>query len=146
MKELAPFIAGFVVGEATFTGHGPRRFVFAVALGSDDDEMCQMLHAFFGVGSVQRSARRQAHFQDEVSFRVTGAEQLAAVVVPFMDTHLPRDSYKWHQYEVWREALAKHRLDRIRQPGGRTCEVDGCLTPARAQRLCRSHYYAEFGR
>lgn len=143
---IGPFVAGFVVAEGSFIRRDRTRFSFAVALGSADAGMCEVLRAFFGVGTIVRSARRKAHYQDEVRYQVTGTEQLAAVVVPFMDAHLPRDSYKRQQYETWREALMARRATRQRQPLGRACEVDGCPHRARAKRLCRHHYYCAFGR
>jgi hypothetical protein len=66
-----------------------RIFGFAVGLGAIDSGMCEMLHEFFGVGSVTRSPRRRAHYDDEIAFAVRSTRALVEVIVPFMDEHLP---------------------------------------------------------
>lgn len=138
-EALAATIAGFVAAEGTFTGTiGGRRFTFAVGLGAADAGMCETLHTFFGVGNVTVSPRRKEHYDDEVTFAVRSIRDLAEVIVPFMDEHLPA-SYKRTQYEAWRSRLFdywEHRAKRVRP-----CSVDGCDTPRRAHGLCRHHLY-----
>ena len=103
--EIADFLGGFFAGEACFLG-GPdnRRFRFQVGLGATDAETCEVARAFLGVGSLVRWPRRKEHYDDEVTFVVRRLHDLVAVVVPFMDEHLP-PSHKREQYLVWREAL-----------------------------------------
>jgi hypothetical protein len=113
---FAAFVGGFVAAEGTFfvTRRTERLkvFTFAVGLGATDAETCELLHTFFGCGSIVRSARRQAHYDDEVRFQVRRRADLVTRVVPFMDEHLP-PSYKRTQYAVWRsELIAYHERGR----------------------------------
>jgi hypothetical protein len=137
-------IGGFVAAEGTFTGAtAPRpRFIFAVGLGAIDAGMCDVLHAFFGVGSVTCSPRRKAHYDDEVTFAVRSARELVEVVVPFMDEHLPA-SHKREQYESWRARLLEHW--KLRAKRVRPCTVAGCERPRRAHGLCRHHLFRAQG-
>jgi hypothetical protein len=116
--ELASFIAGFIAAEGTFSRVVlPRReaFTFAVALGATDAGACELLHEFFGCGTVHHYPRRRAHYDDEVRFQVRKLRDLVDRVVPFMDEHLP-PSYKREQYLVWRA----HLLDYWENPPRRT--------------------------
>lgn len=137
--ELAAYVGGFVAGEGCFVStEGGTRFAFAVGLSASDDVSCELLLAFFGVGHIHRSARRQAHQDDAACFTIGALPELIQVVVPFMDEHLP-GSYKRLQYEAWRSELLEyweHRAKRVRP-----CTVEGCQQPRRAKGLCRSHYY-----
>ena len=138
-EHIADFIGGFVAAEGCFTGDGDRRFRFNIGLGACDYGMCELVHAFFGVGYLTRSARRKPHYDDEVQFTVQAARELVEVVVPFMDVHLP-PSYKREQYLVWRAQLLdywEHRFRRRKQ-----CRVEDCLAPSRAYGLCRRHLWA----
>ena len=63
--------------------------MFAIALGSADGDFCRDLPGFFGVGTVQTHARRQEHYQDEVTYAVRALPDLVEVIMPFMDEHLP---------------------------------------------------------
>ena len=118
--SLALFIAGFVAAEGTFVVSRlptKKAFTFATALGATDSGTCELLHAFFGCGSIVRSYRRQAHFDDEVRFQVRRRADLVTRIVPFMDQHLP-PSYKRQQYETWRTELLEY--DELpHRPGGR---------------------------
>jgi hypothetical protein len=108
-RALAAFVAGFVAAEGCCTSAPTsrgRRFAFRVALASVDAEVCHLLHAFFGVGSVRTYARRRPHHDDECVFAVQGRRDLVEVVVPFLDAHLP-PSHKRDQYEAWRAALLR---------------------------------------
>jgi hypothetical protein len=134
-------IAGFVAAEGTFTGHATptrRRFSFAVALGARDRASRDLLHEFFGCGTVHWSPRRKPHYDDEVAFAVQKLRDLVEVVVPFMDRHLP-PCHKRTQYEAWRAELLHHWEHDARRR--RPCTVDGCTAPQRAKGLCRRHYY-----
>ena len=140
--DLAPFIAGFVAGEGTFT-HNGRNFTFAVALGETDAGACELMHAFFGVGHVYHYPRRQPHYDDEVVFQVRKTGDLVNVIVPFMDEHLPM-SYKRIQYLEWRVNVIdywEHRMKR-RRP----CTVDGCDRPQKGRGVCRPHMYEFYGK
>lgn len=139
--DLAATIAGFVAAEGTFTGTDrPRlRFTFAVGLGASDVGMCELMHDFFGVGSIVRSPRRREHYDDEAAYTVQSMRALVEVVVPFMDEHLP-PSYKREQYEAWRARLLEHW--ELRAKRVRPCTVVGCDAPRRAHGLCRHHLYA----
>ena len=125
--ELGAWVTGFVVAEGCFTGAADgTRFTFAVGLGATDAGMCEMLLAFFGVGTITGWPRRKEHYDDEVTFGVRSIPELLDVIVPFMDEHLP-PSYKRTQYEAWRAQLAdywEHRAKRVRP-----CTVEGCDTP-----------------
>jgi hypothetical protein len=104
--------------------------------------MCEVLRAFLGVGSVVSSPRHKPHHDDEVCYTVQRTRDLAEVIVPFMDAHLPA-SYKRTQYEAWRAAV----VDQWRARGAnRSCTVDGCDEPRRAMGLCRAHYYVAYDR
>lgn len=140
--ELAAFLGGFVAAEGTFLA-APRRYAFAVSLGQKDARTCDLLHVFMGVGNVYRRDRRKPHFDDEVTFRVQALADLADVVVPFMDEHLP-PSYKRQQYERWRAELLEYWEHGAKRR--RTCTSPGCDEPRRAKGLCRRHYYEAFGR
>ena len=95
---FAAFIGGFVAAEGTFTRtKDARKFTFAVGLGAADAGVCEVLRAFFGTGSVHRHPRRQAHYDDEVTFAIQSLHDHINVLVPFMDEHLP-ESYKRQQY------------------------------------------------
>lgn len=141
--ELAGFIAGFVAGEGTFGASGdPPSFRFAVSLGASDADTCRLLHYFLGVGTLHEYARRQVHYDDEVTFQVRGLAELVNTVIPFMDEHLPV-SYKRTQYLAWRARLLEyweHGAKRIRP-----CTVDGCDAARRAHGLCRHHLYEQRG-
>jgi hypothetical protein len=144
--RVAGWIAGFVAGEGTFTRSGqPPVFTFAVGLGASDAGMCDTMKTFFGVGSVRHYPRRKAHYDDEVCYAVRALRDLAEVIVPFMDEHLP-PSYKRRQYEAWREQLLDFEANGARQRGRRACEADGCVAPQRAKGLCRHHYFQEYRR
>jgi hypothetical protein len=141
--DLAPFLAGFVAAEGTFTRVGdPPTFTFAVVLGGVDAGLCQTLRDFLGVGRVHRFARRKPDYDDEVCFQVRALRELVNVIVPFMDEHLP-PCYKRVQYEAWRGKLLEYWEDGARRP--RTCTVEGCDERRRAKGLCRRHYYAAYG-
>ena len=142
--DIAAYVAGFVAAEGYFgmdrTG---TRFRLAIGLGAVDEGSCRLLLELFGVGTVTRSPRRRAHYDDEVTWQVQALPALVGVVVPFMDAHLP-PSHKQMQYIAWRAPLLEywhHRARRVR-PCGRA----GCPAPSRCKGLCRRHYYLEFGR
>lgn len=137
--DLSSVVAGFVAAEGCFTGTSDdRRFVFSVGLGASDIGMCEMLLAFFGVGSITYFPRRKPHYDDEVAFFVGSARELVEVVVPFMDEHLSA-SYKRVQYLEWRARLLDHWDHRARRV--RPCTIEGCDAPRRAHGLCRHHLY-----
>lgn len=130
-------LAAFVAAEGTFLA-SDRRFAFAVGLGATDTPTCELLAGWFGVGTIQHSARRKPHYDDEVTFIVQRMRDLVEVVVPFMDEHLP-PSYKRQQYEVWRAHLLDYWQSGTRRR--RPCTIDGCDEPQRAKGVCRRHYY-----
>jgi hypothetical protein len=142
--ELAAYLGGFTAAEGCFvcTGGGTR-FAFSVGLSAGDIVSCQLLQAYFGAGYIHWSARRLEHQDDQVCFRIGALTELVETIVPFMDEHLP-PSYKRTQYEAWRARLLhywEHDAKRVR-----TCTIEGCERRRRAKGLCRSHYYAAFGR
>ncbi|MBV9951583.1 MAG: hypothetical protein JO291_06505 [Acidimicrobiia bacterium] len=142
--EIADFIGGFVAAEGTFVARPwDGQFAFAVALGATDRESVEMLHRFFRCGRVTWRERRQAHFDDEVTFVVRKLRDLVEVVVPFMDEHL-HGSYKRQQYLAWRAELLEYWEHGVRRR--RPCTVEGCRVIQRAKGLCRHHYYERFGR
>jgi len=144
MNEIAAWIAGFVVAEGTFGRIiEPPRFRFAVGLGAVDEATCIRLQVFFGVGSLVRSARRKAHYDDEVAFVVQSLSHLVNTIVPFMDDHLP-PSYKRKQYIEWRERLVDYWENGAKRR--RLCTEEGCDKPQRALGVCRHHYYVKCGR
>lgn len=99
--------------------------------------MCDLLRLLLGVGSITFFARRQSHYDDEVTYIVQAMGDLVEVVVPFMDEHLP-PSYKRQQYEAWRtKLLQRWETGALR---GRPCTVEGCDEPQRAKGVCRRHY------
>jgi hypothetical protein len=115
---LAPFVGGFIAGEGSFvhvTLASRSSFTFAVALGETDAAACELLHAFFGCGTIHHYRRRQAHYDDEVRFQVRKLRDLVERVVPFMDEHLP-PSYKRDQYLAWRDELLDYWHHRARRP------------------------------
>jgi hypothetical protein len=122
---LADFLGGMVAAEGTFTraevpaAEGTTRltFTFAVALGSTDREMLELLRDALGVGRLRSYARRRAHYDDEVVFAVRAFRDLLDVVVPFMDAHLP-PSHKRVQYLAWRSELLTY--DELRRNRRRT--------------------------
>ena len=132
------FVAGFVVGEGTFTRHGQTGFTFAVHVGAVDARLCEELRSWFGVGHVYWYRRRKPHYDDEARFAVRRTRDLVEVIVPFMDEHLP-PSYKRRQYEVWRHALLDHWEHGAKRR--RPCTIEGCEAPQRAKGYCRRHYY-----
>jgi hypothetical protein len=105
--------------------------------------MCDDLFAFLGVGRVAVRARRQAHFDDEVTVAVARTADLAEVIVPFMDCHLP-PSHKRDQFPAWRADLLAYWDTTMRRR--RPCTIGGCSAPQRARGLCRSHYYEQYRR
>ncbi len=100
--------------------------------------MCELFLAFLGVGFISRSGRRQAHYDDEVTFRVRKLEHLVDVVIPFMNEHLP-PSYKREQFRRWRDDLLSYWQTAARRQ--RNCTVGGCEELCRAHGLCRRHLY-----
>ena len=115
---LADFLGGFVAAEGCFTAAGTETkhsFTFAVALGETDAAACELLHDFFGCGTIHHYARRKAHYDDEVRFQVRKLRDLIERVVPFMDEHLPA-SYKREQYLVWRTQLLDYWEHEARRP------------------------------
>jgi hypothetical protein len=142
--DLAAYAAGFVAAEGHFGASASgTRFRVAVGLAATDAGSCSLLHDLFGVGTITHARRRKDHYDDEVSWQVQSVRDLVAVVVPFMDEHLP-PSHKREQYEVWRGALLEyweHGMRRLRP-----CDRQGCDEPSRCKGLCRRHYYAAFGR
>jgi hypothetical protein len=144
VTEIAAFIGGFVAAEGCFHPR-PRNgsYTFAVSLGASDQEMVELLHAFFGCGSTIWSPRRKPHYDDEVAFVVRRMRELIEVVVPFMDEHLP-PSYKREQYLAWRAEVLDYWEHGMRRR--RPCTVDGCDVIQRAKGLCRHHYYVAFRR
>jgi hypothetical protein len=141
--ETAPFLAGFIVAESTFTFCAPRSFCFAVTLGAADGDSCHLLRSFLGVGTIHEYNRRQPHYDDEIRFQVRKLRDLVEVIVPFMDEHLP-PSHKREQYLVWRTELLDYWEHRARRR--RPCGVPGCREPTRAKGLCRSHYFEHYRR
>ena len=133
--SLVSFLGGFVVAEGCFTTNGPRRFRFCVGLGATDAPICDVFAATFSVGHITRSARRKAHYDDEVQFSVQSVRELVEVVVPFMDAHLP-PSYKRTQYLEWRSRLFDHWEHRAR---GGPCSVTGCGNPSVGNGRCGPH-------
>lgn len=135
-------MAGFVAAEGCFLAtDGGTRFALAIGLGAADSDTCELLRGVVGVGRVTTSPRRQAHFDDEVTWKVQSLADLVDVVVPFMDEHLA-PSYKRVQYEAWRARLLgywSHEAKRVRP-----CTAEGCDLPRRAKGLCRRHYYAAY--
>jgi hypothetical protein len=141
--DIGAFVAGFVAAEGTFVVSGePPKFTFAVGLGALDGATSVGIQNYLGAGSLVRSPRRRAHYDDEVTFAIQSLRDHVAVTVPFMDEHLP-ESHKREQYVVWRERLLdywEHRAKRVRP-----CSVAGCDTPRRAHGLCRRHLYVARG-
>jgi len=134
----ASYVAGFVCAEGSFIRTG-NRFRFAVGLGALDTDSCDQLLRFFGVGRLNRSPRRQRHYDNEISYYVQALAELVDVIVPFMDAHLPA-SYKRTQYLAWRAALLdywEHEARRVRP-----CSFPGCPEPRRIHGLCRPHFRA----
>jgi hypothetical protein len=105
-ESIAAYIGGFVAAEGCFTGTTVR-FTFSVGLGASDERSCWFRWDYFGCGHVYRSPRRQAHYDDEITFAILGTRDHLAVTLPFMDEHLP-PSYKRQQYTAWRRALLAH--------------------------------------
>ena len=137
--SVAGYVAGFVVGEGTFTSSDrARTFTCAVALGASDRDSVELLRAYFGVGRVRWYPRRKPHYDDEISWSVRAFRDLVGVIVPFMDVHLPV-SHKPEQYLGWRAALLDYWEHGARRRG--TCSVDGCDAPHRAHGWCRHHLY-----
>ena len=121
----------------------PPTFRFAVSLAAVDAATCDLLLNFFGVGHIFSTPRRQAHYDDEVTYQVRAFRDLVDVIVPFMDEHLP-PSYRRKQYEAWKAHLLdywEHRAKRVRP-----CAEPDCDDPRRAKGLCRHHYYLAYGR
>lgn len=144
VTDLAAHVGGFIAAEGHF-GANPTatRFRLAVGLAAADRSSCELLLEVFGVGTITETHRRQAHYDDVVSWQVQALPELVDVVVPFMDHHLP-PSHKREQYVTWRALLLgywQHGARRLR-----ACELDGCLAPSRCKGLCRHHYYLAFGR
>lgn len=135
--DVAAFLGGFIAAEGTFV-HCRDHFAFAVGLGANDATSCETLAAWFGIGRLQRSPRRQPHYDDEVTFRVDRLGDLIEVIVPFMDEHLPA-SHKRRQYEEWRAKLLDYWDNSAKRR--RPCKIEGCGSPQRARGLCRHHYY-----
>lgn len=108
-----------------------------------DHGMVEFAAEVLGVGRVYSYPRRQPHFHDESIFAVRPIRELAEVVVPFMDVHLP-PSKKRQQYLAWREQLLAHWEHDARRR--RECTVEGCSKLQRGKGLCRHHYYREFGK
>jgi hypothetical protein len=140
--DVLDFLGGFVAAEGTLVRSG-RRFAFRVSLGAQDAATYDLLLSALRVGSISTSPRRDAHYDDEVTFAVQSLTALVEVVVPFLDEHLP-PSYKRRQYVAWRAQLMAYWDERTRRP--RQCTVEGCDAPRRAKGLCRRHYYATYGR
>lgn len=132
------FIGGFVAAEGCFTTSGAGRFRFSVGLGATDSPMCGVIRAVLGVGYVNGSRRRAAHYDDEVQYSVQAARDLVEVVVPFMDAHLPA-SHKRAQYLAWRTRLLDHWEHHARRRA--TCMIEGCESPAKSYGLCRPHLW-----
>ena len=141
--DLAAFISGFVAAEGSFVVSAQSsRFKFAVGLGASDSATCELMRSFFCAGRLYRSERRAPNYDDEVAFAVQALPDLIAVIVPFMDEHLP-PSYKREQYLRWREQLIDYWDHRARRT--QRCSEHGCELPSRARGLCRGHYYRAFG-
>ncbi|HET7487611.1 MAG TPA: hypothetical protein VFJ85_06745 [Acidimicrobiales bacterium] len=121
--EPARFLPGFIAAEGCFTRAraDPGHHAFSVGLGAVDAGSIEFLLAFLGVGFVSRSARRAAHYDDEITFQVRKLAHLVGVVVPFMDAHLP-PSHKRTQYEAWRADLLDYWEHRARRR--RPCSVE----------------------
>jgi hypothetical protein len=142
--EIADYLGGFVSAEGTFVARPwDGQFAFAVALGATDREMVDLFREFFGCGRVTWRRRREAHYDDEVTFVVRKLRHLVEAVVPFMDEHLP-PSYKRQQYLAWRAEVLDYWEHGMRRR--RPCTVEGCEVIQRAKGLCRRHYYEAFGR
>jgi hypothetical protein len=120
---------------------GSKKFAFTVQLGAIDVDTCRKLKEFFGVGHVWRYSRRKAHYDDEVHFTVSKAQDLVDVILPFMDEHLP-PSYKRQQYEAWKIQLLEYWEFGIKRL--RVCVEPNCDALQRAKGLCRHHYYEAY--
>lgn len=135
-----------MAAEGCFTGtRAPtkRRFAFQVGVSEADRDVCGLMLTVFGVGRLVPFRRRQAHYDDEITFVVTRLRDLTEVVVPFMDVHLPA-SHKRAQYEGWRAELLSYWDTEARRR--RPCVLEGCAAPALAHGLCRPHLWSEMGR
>jgi hypothetical protein len=139
IRRLAEFLGGFTAAEGSFI-RGARRFRFAIGLGAIDRETCELFRDFLGVGNVYFYPRRKPHYDDEVTYVVQASADLATVVVPFMDEHLP-PSYKRMQYFEWKSELLDYVENHARRKGRAPCTVEGCGQPARAHGLCRPHLW-----
>lgn len=140
--DVAAYIAGFVAGEGTFTATG-RNYTFAVVLGEVDAESCELMRSFLGVGHVYHYPRRKPHYDDFVVFQVRKTADLVNVIIPFMDEHLP-SSFKREQYAVWRANVVDYWQNGMKRR--RACTVEGCERAQRGRGVCRTHYYALYGR
>jgi hypothetical protein len=140
--DIADALAGFVAAEGCFTRAG-RRFAFRVSVAAADAASVETLYEFLGVGSVHRSPRRRAHYDDVATYAVTAVGDLLRSIVPFMDEHL-LPSHKREQYLRWRTGLLAYWEYDVSRP--RPCSVPGCERVRRAKGLCRHHYYRHFGR
>jgi hypothetical protein len=139
--ELAQFLGGFVAAEGSFVASSGR-FTFRIGLGAADRGMCTRFRDFFGCGSIHHSPRRRPHYDDECSFVIQSLKDHVEATIPFMDEHLP-ESYKRQQYLAWRDQVLDYWEHRAKRP--RTCSVEGCDRPRRAQGLCRRHLLTERG-
>jgi hypothetical protein len=119
-EHCRAFLAGFTAAEGCFTQHrassGKERFTFLISVGATDQGMCALAHELLGVGAVRHFSRRQAHYDDEVTFAVQALPELVDVIVPFMDAWLP-PSHKRTQYLAWRAALLDYWEHRARRLG-----------------------------
>jgi hypothetical protein len=115
----------------------------AIAVGAVDASMCEMAQNVLGVGHIRSYTRRHPHFDDETVFAVQSVRDLVAVVVPFLDAHMP-PCKKRDQYLVWRHKLIRFWNNDMKRR--RPCTEDGCDKPQRGRGVCRRHYYVRYGK
>jgi hypothetical protein len=133
---------GFVAGDGSFV-RSNRRFRFAIAVSALDAELLHDARRLLGVGSIDRVAPRQSHFQPTVIYRVGSIHELLERVCPSVEAHL-LPSHKRIQFDDWNRQLLSFWSNDMRRP--RQCSVEGCVEPRRAKALCRVHYYDVYRR
>jgi len=98
------FISGFVSGEGSFSRESQRRsYKFEICVSSKDRELIEKIMQYFGnIGNIHSSERVAAN-EEMVTWQVSSASELAAVIIPFFEEVGMLESNKEKQYIEWKE-------------------------------------------
>lgn len=111
--RFGDWLSGFTDGEGYFclktirpknpTYQMDIKAVFGISLRADDEAILKLIQSFWGCGCVNRIKPRKT-INEQSSFQVRRADDLANIVIPHFDKH-PLRAKKARDFAIWKEGI-----------------------------------------